>query len=195
MASNREYLINGRIVPSVTEVLASAGLITLDFVTDLALTRGTYVHKAAELYDQNRLNHATVDPIVRPYLDAWIKFRKDTGAEMITIEEKIYSTKYYYGGRPDRIVQMDKKMILDLKTGEQFHPSGAIQMAAYLEAYNETAKEKARGRIIVQLMKDGSYKLPNKDYYGNNDFNTFLAALTIRNWKEKYGKNDKSIAH
>jgi hypothetical protein len=159
-------------------------------MTPEALIRGTYVHRATHLYDINDLDEETLDPLIRPYLDGWIKFRKDTNFTIEAIEEKVYSAKYNYAGRMDRRgIFYDKRTALDVKTGEEFNASGAIQLSAYQNGHNEMSKEKIKNRLIVQLNKDGTYKLPPKEYYGKNDFNIFLSALTIHNWRCKYGKD------
>src|SRR4030067_2471322 len=156
-----EYVVNGIKTPSVTQVLRSAGLIDFAFVGPEDLTRGTFVHKATEYYDENRLNWSTVDPICKPFVDGWIKFREESGFIIEAIEEKLYSAKYRYTGKLDRRgIWRGKRTVLDIATGFEYKPYKAIQTEAYLQAYNETClvKDRIKDRLVVVLPGDGTYK-------------------------------------
>lgn len=185
------YTLDSIKIPSVSQVLKAAGLKDISqFCTQEDLIRGTYVHKAIHLYETTGLDESTVDPIIRPYFDAYLKFRKETGYEPMASEQKVYSTRYRYAGRLDSEGMFKERFtIVDYKTGSEFHPADAIQVKAYKEARNETIQDrklKAKDRLIVRLDKDGSYYLPPEKFYGKNDFNVFLSALTLYNWKEMH---------
>src|SRR5690348_16409857 len=78
---NHVYTVNGIVVPSVTQILEPL----VDFskipaaVLEYAKLRGEAVHLACELYDQNDLDIDNLDTVIVPYLEAWIKFKADTG--------------------------------------------------------------------------------------------------------------------
>ena len=177
--------------PRVTQILKEAGLVNLDHINQDILNRasafGTAVHEACRLYDLDDLNENTLDPALRPYLNAWIKFKKDSLLENIQIEQSVISKRYQYRGTPDRISLFKGKItVIDIKTG-QIYPSAAIQTAAYLEAYNsgKSRIEKAKERLVIQLCKDGLYRLAPDKFFSKSDFSVFLATLTIRNWRQK----------
>ena len=179
--------------PRVTKILSESGLIDLSYINEDILTRaggfGTACHEACRLNDLNNLNEATLDPALKSYLDAWIKFSKDSLLENIEIEQKVSSERYQYRGTPDRISLFKGKItVIDIKTG-QIYPSAAIQTAAYLEAYNESRPrtKRAKERLIIQLCEDGTYRLPNADFFNKSDFSVFLACLTITNYKKRKG--------
>jgi len=189
-----EYSQNGIIIPSVTQVLTAAGLYDMfgkvnRDVLEAAQVKGKYGHLATEFYDNKTLDITTVHEIIIPYLDGWIKFRKDTGFKPRVIEERVYSKKHNYAGTVDRIGPLDAETVVDIKLGE-LTPAAALQTAAYLEAYNsdKPPKDKAKDRLIVQLRNDGTYRLPKKSFYSKEDFTVFLACLNIKNWRARHGK-------
>ena len=84
-----------------------------------------------------------------------------------------------------------KRTILDIKTSKISSPATAIQLSAYLGAFNEGKKqeEKATQRLAIHLNEKGEYKL--KKYIDKNDINIFIAALSIFNWRKKNNLLDK----
>jgi hypothetical protein len=104
--ARHEYHLDGRLVPSVTQVLRGAGLISLvDFadqerklmvemgystaslvpseILQHALARGTRVHKACHYLSEGLLDWDTVDEKDRPYVDAAAQFLADTRFELL----------------------------------------------------------------------------------------------------------------
>ena len=190
------YTKDGLKVPGVTKVLQAAGLIDFSKVPQDILTRalkfGSAVHKATELHDKGRLDPASVDPAIEPYLNSWFKFLDDTGfiIEPDSIEVKVYSEKYGYAGKYDRIGRLnDKRTVVDISTSIDFSDAKSIQTAAYQEAENENlpVKQRVKQREIVQLKGNGTYALAPEGFFAKNDFSVFLAALTLWNWKGNHG--------
>lgn len=182
------YTLNGLRVRSVTQILQEAGLVDYSHVPAMVLEAarkfGTAVHKATELYDLDNLDESILDNALRPYLDGWKKFRKDTGVIIEAVEEMVCSEKYRFAGKPDRRVILDKRGILDIKTSFEMLPAVRLQTAGYELAYNEgrAVKDKSHRRLAVLLNDDGGgYKI--EEYRNKNDANIFLAALTICNFK------------
>lgn len=107
------YKLSGVSIPSVTQVLQTAGLV--DFsrvpldVLEAARRFGTAVHKACELLDKGTLDERSLDPNLWPYLDAWSDFKKDYKPEFIEIEKPICSITYRVAGTPDRIAESNKR--------------------------------------------------------------------------------------
>ncbi len=176
--------------PHVTQILKAAGLSDYSDVPkntlDFACNRGDVGHKTCELYDRENLRMDTVDPRIMPYLQAWIKFKKDTSVIIEDIEYKVVSDKYGYQGTMDRMVVIGgKRGPLELKLTAQLMPSTAIQLAAYLQAWNEQLYVKrATTRYAVRLLNDGTYNLPPKDFFKSGDLNVFMAAMVICHYKK-----------
>lgn len=180
------YKYDGRIVPSVTQVLEP--LVDYSMVPswrlDLAAERGTYVHKLIELYEFETLDE--YDQELKPYLDAWIQFLADTGFVSDLIEYRVYHPQYKYAGQIDRIGHIRKKMILiDVKTTAIVMPSVGPQVAAYREAWASEAYQ-IDERWVVQLKPDGTYR--RETLRGSGDFSTFLACLNIHKFKVKHNE-------
>ena len=183
------YKADGVRVPSVTQAIKEAGLIDLTFVKQDILEYkadlGNKVHLTTELYDNNNLDEESLHPTLRGYLNAWIKFRKESGFTPIVTELKGFHPLYRYAGKIDRIGLLENKITqLDIKSGVHHH-SYAIQSAGYTELYNygKHKNEQIKRRFTIYLKEDGTYSLieyKEKDY--SNQLKVFLASLTISNY-------------
>ena len=183
------YSVDGLLVPNVTSVLEStldtfAGI--PDEVLDYAKARGTAVHRATELYDHDDLDIEALDIELFPYLEAWIKFRDDTGFKPLAIEERIFNKRHWYAGTLDRIGYLFGYLsLIDIKSGILITPSAGPQTAAYMEAKNYRNINKIRRRYIVQLQENGTYRLHHM--VDKADWSVFLSSLTIYSWRQKHG--------
>jgi hypothetical protein len=185
---DHSYRLDGVIVPSVTQVLKDISSFSFD--TDImarAAAFGTAVHKSCELYDKDDLDVDSLDVSLRPYLDSWIKFKKETGFIPSMIEARVFSEKYRYAGTLDRVgVMQGKEVLIDIKTGVPV-PSIGLQLAGYEIAAKETFSDfdfpKTIRRAACFLSATG-YKL--KEYKDNNDHAIFLSYLNIYNWRNKH---------
>lgn len=178
------YSNEGKILPGVTEIIDSAGLkSSYDSGTTYYLDLGTAIHKLFELYDTDDLGEFL--PAYQPYLDNWIKFRKD-------------------------YKDLDET-ILDIKTGQKYkwHP---IQTAGYQilyeysrpqgnlievrlqsesfagtidRAYSSTGRIKKR---MVVYVSSEEYKVI--EHKNENDLAVFQAALTLYQFKKTRAKNE-----
>jgi hypothetical protein len=180
-----EYKDNGIVIPSVTQIIKTAGLVNLDWVSEETLNikadLGKKVHSATELYDKNDLDINDLHPTLRLYLDGWIKFRKDYGFIPTEIELQLFHKLYKYAGRIDRVGNISKDLVLiDIKSGTH-QKTNAIQTAGYELLYNQDKKksEQIKKRFIVYLSEQG-YKV--EEHKNQNDKNIFLSALTITNY-------------
>jgi len=168
-----------RRLPSVTEILQVVGLIDFGAINLDVLERaakfGTAVHQACALDDLGDLDEQSLDPNLKPYLDAWRSFRGDMKFD--AIEQPLWHPVYGFAGTPDRIKE---NTIWDIKTGTTVYPSSAIQLAGYsILADIPTAK-----RIVVQLLPTGKYQV--HEFRGRSDRGTFLSCLNIYQWKESH---------
>ena len=78
------YLVQGRTVPSVTQVLHSAGLganysMVPPEVLERKRTIGLFVHQATHYLDEGSLELESVDPELQPYLSAYQRFLSESG--------------------------------------------------------------------------------------------------------------------
>lgn len=153
-------------------------------VLEYGASRGTAVHSATQYLDEEDLDESSLDPAVIPYLDAWRRFRSDTGLEVLACELPVESKRYQFDGHPDRVVLFrGRRAILDLKATAALSPLVALQTAGYAIAYEEQTGERIAARLAVRLLPDGTYRL--ESYTDRTDRFVFLAALQVAGWKEK----------
>lgn len=177
--TTHSYRLNGRPVPSVTQVLKAAGLIDRQWYTEEACRLGSLVAEATALHDRGELDEATLDPAIRPYLDGWNRFLVDSGAEVILAEEPAANEVYGYAGTYDRWLKWEGlDWLIDIKTGacEPFH---ALQTAAYAACIGTPMQ-----RACIHLDGDGGYRVNR--HIDPNDEAVFKAALAITKWKETH---------
>ena len=194
-ASDHKYTLRGVVVPSVTQALDSLnpnGWWPSDKLEEARL-RGTLVHKLTEIADQGGdWYEDAVETQLVDYIHAWEAFKQDFKVTILESEQRVYHTKYRYSGTFDRILKISltsSPYVVDIKTGEE-HSQYAIQLAAYVKAATEMQQSRyhLEHRAVVQLNNDATYKFieyPTKDL--NQDFEVFLAALTIHNWRARHG--------
>ncbi len=124
------YRLDGARLPSVTQAMASGGLIEFSGMSpemlkayakkfpllkpicesfEAAAEFGSAVHRACELDDLGTLDEDFLAPAIAPYLEAWRKFKREYGALHHAIEEPMYSPKYQFAGTPDRLDLIDLK--------------------------------------------------------------------------------------
>jgi hypothetical protein len=193
-AERHLYLVQGRPVPSVTQVLHSAGL-SADYsmVAPEVLERkriiGEYVHKATQYLDEGALDLETVDPEIQGYLAAYEKFIQESGFRPQLNEHRLVGriNGMLCGGTIDRTGSMAGKLwIIDLKCIERLYPAFALQTAGYeLLLPKPVVPPFKYDRAVLQLRRDGSFKLTS---YGDlADLDVFRAALVVTAWKINQG--------
>ena len=175
-----EYKLDGVILPSVTQVIKSAGLVDDTFYDDYSCQRGSAVHLATALYDEGTLDESTVADEIKGYLVGWVKFLKESKFKPEAIEKRLSHQIYSYAGTIDRIGLLNgRQVICDIKTGALM-PTVGVQLAAYknlTEADNNT--------YAIKLNTDGTYAL--KKYSAQADWMVFMACLNLYNWKKNKG--------
>ena len=175
------YTVDGTDTPSVTTIIKACGLIDTTWFNDTATTRGKYVHKATELLDQDDLDEASLDPVIAPYVDAYRRFKQETGFVIDDIEKRVHNATYGYAGTLDRtgIFPNDKiRSLIDIKTGQPAKWHG-VQLAAYALCFGS----EVLNRYGLYLSNTGSYKLER--FKDRQDANIWLACLTLYKWREQ----------
>ena len=170
-------------LPSVTQILKGAGLVDYSMYAgaEYAAARGTAVHIACQYWDEGDLDYDQLDPELIGYVDAWVRFREDSGFIPELIEHRISCESPRYAGMLDRYGRVNSaEWLVDIKTGTP-HPATAIQTAAYAEALGKLGQCKRRA---VYLRNNGMYSLEahNSDV---RDWGVFRAAYTTYQWKQE----------
>ena len=186
---SHEYHVGGLKVPNVTRIIES--LESYDgidpSVLEYASDRGTKVHQATELYDEGDLDEDALHEALWGYVAAWKLFRDDTGVEIKAIETIVYSARYGYAGKIDRLVNLNgEDGVLDIKCVAQISPVTALQTVGYAEALRTDRRQKVLNRYALQLREDGTYRL--KRYKSRADLGVFLSALNLYNWRLSNGR-------
>ena len=150
-----EYRDDETIIPSVTQVLKSAGLIDDRFFTAEAREKGSAVHKLAQRYaNGERRDDLGRELAILEYVNAlaaWFRARKPYA---IATEQMIEGDLdgHRYAGTFDLLAEVDgKRWLIDYKTGAglKWHPA---QIAAYALAVNPDRC------MMLHLRADGTYK-------------------------------------
>ena len=162
------YEVDGEPVPSVSEITRFMsreiyGDIT-QFTLDAAADRGTAVHKALEVLDKYGEVEAGEDIV--PYIKAYLAFRKEHPCEWKKIEYSVCHPEKLYAGTLDRYGTVDGiPTLLDFKTTANIDPAHRQLYTAAQNLYRRALPEEmpVEQIIILQLKKDGTYKVFNLD--------------------------------
>lgn len=178
------YRKGGRIVPSVTEVLAPWN--GFEFVSRDVLAAaadfGRNVHEACHLLNRGELDEQELDQLLLPYVRSWQGFLEASGAVVLASEQMVYHAGYGYAGTLDVIADWKGQALIDIKSTAAVPRTVGPQTAAYAEA---RGAKKCR-RYCVHLQADGS---PAKAtaLKESTDFSIFISALNLHRWRHKNG--------
>ena len=177
------YTLNGRRLPSVTQILKPIGpdftMVPAD-VLEAKRQLGTAAHLACELDDDDDLDELTLAEALQPYVAAWRKFKADTGALVLDNERQLFHASLGFAGTIDRRVTLRGDLwLLDLKTSAEPHASYGVQLAGY---HLLTQLDEPHRRGTVHLRDDGTYRL--HEFKNPNDAACFRALLALHHWKE-----------
>lgn len=183
------YSLDGVVVPGVSECLKNAALSDYSQVPvgvlQAAADRGTALHEATALLDQENLDLESVDPAIQGYLLSYQLWREKTRPDYLQIENwQIFDCGgLKYGGTIDRIGWLpspivgtdDDLWVLDIKTSSKRQDWWALQTAAYDEK-----QDKRRG--VIHCFKDG--KMAQLiEHTEDTDYSIWEACLRIETWK------------
>lgn len=159
---NGIFRVNGRLVPRVSEILVGGGIVDPTFFTEESRIRGTAVHQAVFLDIFGDLHFASLHDVVKPYIGAWLKFKREVMFRPILplCEKRQYHPIYDYVGRPDILCWVNgRPAIIDIKSGGA--GAAKYQLAAYREF--PAVVSYVPDRFSLQLMRDGRYSLNRYD--------------------------------
>lgn len=190
-AIKHEYRVDGAVLPSVTQVLASCydfSMVAPD-VLERKRQIGVATHRAIQLSLADDLDESSIRPEWEGYFRAWQAFRREARITAFgAIEKPLYHPKLRYAGTPDVPLCLNGTWsVLDAKTADDTHPAWALQLAGYQELLNVNAAKgepQIEKRFSLRLRENGTYRLD--EFTDRRDFTTFLAALTVHRWKEEF---------
>lgn len=153
---------DGERVPRTTEICA---LLAPRWQADeYYLRKGTLVHRIIEWDESGELDERTVDPELQGYLDAYRKFKSESGWIYLNRETRFFHPKYRYCGRVDAHgffkSQCSKPpwgWVVDFKTGQP-HEADTLQAPAYLFGVKYHNASLIHKCADLYLKKDGSYQ-------------------------------------
>jgi hypothetical protein len=155
------YTVGGVVVPSVTRILRP--LTDFSHVPPDVLARaaafGTAVHRMIYLEEGGDLDEEALDPILRPWLNAWRKWRTETKLRVLERERPVYKPLMQYAGTMDMLGELGRhKVVLDLKTGGT-SPAAGPQTWAYRQAWateNGVVPETIKRAVLRIPMQPGT---------------------------------------
>ena len=166
-AELHEYRIDGKLVPSVTQICAP--LTALDMgnlnpaVIRQAASRGTIIHELSELIDYGTApEDIDIYPELSGYLTAYLRFLRDYSPEWTRIEYRLGSEKAGFAGTLDRMGVIDgKPCIVDIKTASAPSRATKVSWVAQLSGYRHLCNGATLERYILLLKPDGKYTFYN----------------------------------
>ena len=195
------YRVDGRVVPSVTQILGRLSAEEYRFVDasgmeDAALL-GKAVPKMIDLDLRGDLDVEALSEGLQVYYTAWQKFRHLSGFQMVLSEDQVCSSKYGYAGTLDLAGWLnDRFVIIDAKRTAQVPRTAGPQMAAYLQALGESgrtfpvpgstelaARVANAERYALHLRADGTWRLV--PFTDKSDLRVFLACKTLHDWSNQ----------
>lgn len=200
-ADGHRYTVDGRQVPSVTQILEKAGL-TANYtgispaVLAYARDRGVHVDACCDLFDQGDLDVDSIHPDAVPYVQAWGRFCKEQQFVPFVHQGVIYHPELEYAGTfdVDGFIA-DVPVLVERKCTAKISPTFALQTAAYtlpgVWLHNHPGEKPYRydaivRRLVVQLKPDGTYRLA--EHTNPLDFEAFKAAIIVARWRNGNGK-------
>ncbi len=184
----------GAVRPSVTQVLKEAGVFDYSRVDPAVLERkrllGQNVHLCTAEFDREGwVDETWLRDDEIGYYNAWLRFRRESRCEVLNIEEPMLRTimGIEIGGTPDRVLVLNgRRYVADIKTCTAKHPGWRLQTALYEMMLTGVPRCGQLGRLVIQLLPNGSYDTPN-DYDDPSDAGAAIAALTLATWKANAG--------
>lgn len=176
------YRWGGRVVPSVTQVLADLkdwSAIPRDRLAR-AQREGVAIHKMVEWHLKGTLDVDGLPAWIRPRHEALLRFLSDHKLVVSRQETPLYQPVYRYAGTFDIEGDLDgDPALIDVKRSLYGGRITGLQLAAYERLASPDVK---RRRFALQLKDDGTYSLP--EFSNTADWGVFLACLTRHHFME-----------
>jgi len=174
------YCLDGKQVRSVTQILQQAGLVDTAWFTEFARDRGSAVHLATEYDDNDELDYLNLDDRLKPYIDAYRKFKLETDWESAEVERQVFDEVMGYAGTLDRAGRIrGSTAIIDVKTGALDRVVG-LQLTGYAQARQTMTSSCVERLIGLRLKDNGTYVMKNYPL----DFAAWNAAVVLSSWMQ-----------
>ena len=173
-ASRHEYVdtATGEELPHITGLLQLGGLIDERFFTEESCYRGTQVHRLTMDFDLGAIEDPTaVTSHYKGYLLGHVKATRIIQPAWRHIEEPMVSSRYRFGGRPDRVgVAYGAQSVLEVKSGLLDERAHGVQLAlqAILAGEELHMPPEFIARYGLYLKGSGKFKL--WEYVNRSDF-------------------------
>lgn len=183
---SKEYLLdmyNERIV--INEEIIDKAVYQFREKKDKAASIGSAVHDFAEATIAGETIPMPEDEGVINGITAFLKWKEENKINFTNSERLVFSKKHNYVGTLDAVGEIDgKKYLIDFKTSKGMYPEYYLQAAAYKKALEEETGEELEGVIVANFSKEnGEFKIYKRTKEeSNNDFETFISLLSVKNW-------------
>jgi hypothetical protein len=191
--AEHRYSHDGRVASSVTQVLTGLGL-TPPYPSDRGQqSRGTAVHKAAELAIWDRLDYAKTSPAIIPYINGLMEKAEEMKIRPIFTEIRGIHTAEWFAGTIDLFctVYDSDLAVIDYKTGNpprctELQTAGYGELMLFIESMQKQprfTRANMPRRFSLQLTPNRAICRECKDPY---DYPAFIGAVRLFKWmKEK----------
>lgn len=182
---NHIYRLRDAVIPGVTTILDTCGLISSFAKKPEAAERGALVHDAALLLVQGRLDWSSVDPRIIGYVLSYAQLLDHTQWLMRAAEVMLWDKDYLFAGTFD--VDFESNWLADLKTGapSKWHP---LQTAAYKRLNGDKGR-----RAGIYLQEDGSIA-KFIEHTDRSDWPNFVSCLNVYRLKEQINGTKRNTA-
>jgi hypothetical protein len=195
--AGHRYFVNGDEKMSTTQVLHWAGLIDTTWFKEWHRWRGSETHKAIATWNKaGKIDKRTVDPRIKGYLEAALKWQKDTQFTPLFVEERRYDPILDICGTADLIGYFQGSnqkvdVFVDFKTNDhrRGQATSRFQLASYGHMFSPTEVFR---RMEVVLGPTGEYGPVNSfpvDTY-IDDLNSFKAMVIVAKLRKEMGLID-----
>lgn len=154
---------------------------------DDAATLGTRVHAYVDNVVTGKPLGKIENDILKP-VAGFAAWWQSSGIEILMGDTKVASLKHGYGGSLDALgydVKNYELILCDWKSARSIHHEFALQIAAYVRAFEETYNVEIGRAIIVRFAKDGAFNAgPGFEVVESRNIDTsfkaFLAAKELQ---------------
>lgn len=171
------------IAPKKLAALLEVAYKNPDKLKDDAANLGTQIHAYIDTIVRGEQPRAIPDEILTP-VAAFSDWFAKSGLEFISGDTKVASLEHGYGGSLDAIGRRgDALVLIDWKSAKSIHAEFALQIAAYVRAFEEMYGLAIDEAICVRFRKDGvrgaAFQVQRvRDI--EHSFQAFLAAKALK---------------
>lgn len=163
--ATHRYTVGGKVLPGITSVLKMTGFVDDRWFTQEARDRGTATHRACWFMAEGELDWATVDPEIRPRVEAFGRFLEEHKPTLLFAEKPLHSDIYRFAGTFDFVFDVPALgiCIIEVKTGAA-GLAAMLQTAGQKVLIEERMGFKGIKRFAFELTAEGRYKfVPHLD--------------------------------